>query len=71
ISFSSRVVSPAFLIASQYDFFVSFCFQGYTGVANFSQFLGHYIPSVVYNFQELIVTTASSVLLCILATYYR
>uniref|UniRef100_A0A452YG24 J domain-containing protein n=1 Tax=Aegilops tauschii subsp. strangulata TaxID=200361 RepID=A0A452YG24_AEGTS len=44
---------------------------GYTGVANFSQFLGHYIPSVVYNFQELIVTTASSVLLCILATYYR
>uniref|UniRef100_M8BY08 Uncharacterized protein n=1 Tax=Aegilops tauschii TaxID=37682 RepID=M8BY08_AEGTA len=24
---------------------------GYTGVANFSQFLGHYIPSVVYNFQ--------------------
>ncbi|XP_048551663.1 uncharacterized protein LOC125531263 [Triticum urartu] len=44
---------------------------GYTGLANFSQFLGHYIPSVVYNFQELIVTTASSVLLCILATYYR
>ncbi|XP_037461873.1 uncharacterized protein LOC119332862 [Triticum dicoccoides] len=44
---------------------------GYTGLANFSQFLGHYIPSVVCNFQELIVTTASSVLLCILATYYR
>ncbi|KAL6643101.1 hypothetical protein ACP70R_021282 [Stipagrostis hirtigluma subsp. patula] len=44
---------------------------GYTGLANLSQFLGHYIPSVVYNFQELIVTTASSVLLCILASYYR
>ncbi|KAF0929445.1 hypothetical protein E2562_021548 [Oryza meyeriana var. granulata] len=44
---------------------------GYTGLANFSQFLGQYIPSVVYNFQELIVTTASSVLLCILASYYR
>ncbi|KAM0930625.1 hypothetical protein ACQ4PT_000825 [Festuca glaucescens] len=24
---------------------------GYTGLTNFSQFLGHYIPSVVYNFQ--------------------
>ncbi|PAN46869.1 hypothetical protein PAHAL_9G221000 [Panicum hallii] len=44
---------------------------GYTGLANFSQFLGEYIPSVVYNFQELIVTTASSILLCILASYYR
>ncbi|XP_062200319.1 protein CHLOROPLAST J-LIKE DOMAIN 1, chloroplastic-like [Phragmites australis] len=45
--------------------------MGYTGLANLSQFLGHYIPSVVYNFQELIVTTSSSVLLCILASYYR
>ncbi|CAN6299086.1 unnamed protein product [Urochloa humidicola] len=44
---------------------------GYTGLANFSQFLGQYIPTVVCNFQELIVTTASSVLLCILASYYR
>ncbi|KAK8444884.1 hypothetical protein SEVIR_9G221701v4 [Setaria viridis] len=44
---------------------------GYTGLVNFSQFLGQYIPSVIYNFQELIVTTASSVLLCILASYYR
>ncbi|CAN6287974.1 unnamed protein product [Urochloa humidicola] len=44
---------------------------GYTGLANFSQFLGKYIPTVVCNFQELIVTTASSVLLCILASYYR
>ncbi|KAL6883785.1 hypothetical protein ACP4OV_011199 [Aristida adscensionis] len=91
---------------------------GYTGLANLSQFLGHYIPSVVssfqkdhwrkwmllfqwetshgslqmnpaaafnchmpfsgtvklmggISFQELIVTTASSVLLCILASYYR
>uniref|UniRef100_A0A0D9XKM5 J domain-containing protein n=1 Tax=Leersia perrieri TaxID=77586 RepID=A0A0D9XKM5_9ORYZ len=25
---------------------------GYSGLANFSQFLGQYIPSVVYNFQE-------------------
>ncbi|RLN41191.1 DnaJ domain containing protein, expressed [Panicum miliaceum] len=25
---------------------------GHTGLANFSQFLGQYIPSVVYNFQE-------------------
>ncbi|TVU30374.1 hypothetical protein EJB05_21990 [Eragrostis curvula] len=44
---------------------------GYTGLANLSQFFGQYIPSIVYNFQELIVTTASSVLLCILASYYR
>ncbi|KAJ1295175.1 hypothetical protein BS78_01G203900 [Paspalum vaginatum] len=43
---------------------------GYTGLAIFSQLLGQYIPSVVYNFQELIVTTASAVLLCILASYY-
>ncbi|CAL4917166.1 unnamed protein product [Urochloa decumbens] len=44
---------------------------GYTGLVNFSQFLGQYIPTVVCDFQELIVTTASSVLLCILASYYR
>uniref|UniRef100_A0A0E0M8S7 J domain-containing protein n=1 Tax=Oryza punctata TaxID=4537 RepID=A0A0E0M8S7_ORYPU len=25
---------------------------GYTGLANFSQFLGQYIPSIVYNFQK-------------------
>ncbi|CAN6282763.1 unnamed protein product [Urochloa humidicola] len=45
--------------------------MGYTGLVIFSQFLGQYIPTVVCNFQELIVTTASSVLLCILASYYR
>lgn len=45
---SLPVVSPAFFIASQYDFFVSFCFQGYTGLANFSQFLGHYIFRLLF-----------------------
>ncbi|RCV42508.1 hypothetical protein SETIT_9G222300v2 [Setaria italica] len=28
---------------------------GYTGLVNFSQFLGQYIPSVIYNFQSCII----------------
>ncbi|XP_047072414.1 uncharacterized protein LOC124681564 [Lolium rigidum] len=63
------------ILGSLHPCSVSYLFQGYTGLTNFSQFLGHYIPPVVYNlcisFQELIVTTVSSVLLSLLASYYR
>ncbi|XP_020095000.1 uncharacterized protein LOC109714714 isoform X1 [Ananas comosus] len=44
---------------------------GYTGILNLIEFLGLYIPLFLYNNQELIVTTATSILLYIMASYYR
>nr|CAD1836174.1 unnamed protein product [Ananas comosus var. bracteatus] len=44
---------------------------GYTGILNLIEFLGQYIPLFLYNNQELIVTTATSILLYIMASYYR
>ncbi|XP_072956638.1 protein CHLOROPLAST J-LIKE DOMAIN 1, chloroplastic [Typha angustifolia] len=44
---------------------------GYTGVLNLIEFLGQYIPLFLYNNQELIVTTTTSVLLYVMASYYR
>ncbi|XP_008802132.2 uncharacterized protein LOC103716061 isoform X2 [Phoenix dactylifera] len=44
---------------------------GYTGLLNLIEFLGHYIPVFLYNNQELLVTTATSILLYTMASYYR
>ncbi|KAK2970400.1 hypothetical protein RJ640_016254 [Escallonia rubra] len=44
---------------------------GYTGVLNLIELAGGYIPVVLYNNQELIVTISSAVTLYILASYYR
>lgn len=44
---------------------------GYTGLLNLIEFLGRYIPVFLYNNQELLVTTATSILLYIMASYYR
>ncbi|XP_010909633.1 protein CHLOROPLAST J-LIKE DOMAIN 1, chloroplastic [Elaeis guineensis] len=44
---------------------------GYTGLLNLIEFLGHYIPVFLYNNQELFVTIATSILLYIMASYYR
>ncbi|XP_078173480.1 chloroplast J-like domain 1 [Carex rostrata] len=44
---------------------------GYTGILNLIEMFSKYVPLFVYNNQELFVTTASSVLLYIMASYYR
>ncbi|KNA19877.1 hypothetical protein SOVF_057390, partial [Spinacia oleracea] len=43
----------------------------FTGVLNLIEYSGNYIPAALYNSQELIVTSASAVILFILASYYR
>ncbi|XP_022719078.1 uncharacterized protein LOC111277128 [Durio zibethinus] len=43
----------------------------YTGLLNLIEYVGSYIPAVLYNNQELIVTTASAVALYFVASYYR
>lgn len=43
----------------------------YTGILNLIEYIGSYIPAVLYNNQELIVTTASAVSLYVMASYYR
>ncbi|KAG0498273.1 hypothetical protein HPP92_002580 [Vanilla planifolia] len=44
---------------------------GYTGILNLIEFLGLYIPAFLYSNQELIVTAVSSIMLYIMASYYR
>ncbi|KGN65791.1 uncharacterized protein LOC101213790 [Cucumis sativus] len=44
---------------------------GYTGILNFIEFLGNYIPEFLYNNQELLVTSSSALMLYIMASYYR
>ncbi|KAK7285883.1 hypothetical protein RJT34_20668 [Clitoria ternatea] len=43
----------------------------YTFILNIIEFAGGYIPALLYNSQELIITTSSAVMLYIMATYYR
>ncbi|XP_054820251.1 protein CHLOROPLAST J-LIKE DOMAIN 1, chloroplastic isoform X2 [Prosopis cineraria] len=43
----------------------------YTGLLNFIEFSGGYIPALLYNSQELIITTSSAVMLYIMASFYR
>uniref|UniRef100_A0A9I9DMZ8 Uncharacterized protein n=1 Tax=Cucumis melo TaxID=3656 RepID=A0A9I9DMZ8_CUCME len=45
--------------------------QAYTGVLNFIEFMGGYIPVFLYNNQELLVTSSSALMLYIMASYYR
>ncbi|CAO2837008.1 unnamed protein product [Amaranthus hypochondriacus] len=45
--------------------------MAFTGVLNLIEFSGNYIPVALYNSQELIVTSVSSIMLYILASYYR
>ncbi|KAK1609879.1 hypothetical protein QYE76_033552 [Lolium multiflorum] len=44
---------------------------GYTTALNMVEFSWQHTPRIVYYYQELIVTAAASVLLCITASYYR
>ncbi|KAM7251725.1 hypothetical protein ACFE04_023608 [Oxalis oulophora] len=50
---------------------VAFCSLAYTGILNAIEMIGGYIPVVLYNNQELVVTTSSAVMLFIMASYYR
>ncbi|OMO96152.1 hypothetical protein COLO4_15469 [Corchorus olitorius] len=45
--------------------------MAYTGLLNIIEYVGSYIPAVIYNNQEVIITTASAVSLYIMASYYR
>ncbi|KAI8006422.1 hypothetical protein LOK49_LG07G01678 [Camellia lanceoleosa] len=44
---------------------------GFTGVLNLIEFVGSYIPAVLYNNQELFVTASTALMLYVLASYYR
>ncbi|VFQ80310.1 unnamed protein product [Cuscuta campestris] len=44
---------------------------GYTGLLNLIESTGRFIPAIIYNNQEPIVTAATAVLLYIVASYYR
>lgn len=50
---------------------LAFSSLGYTGILNLIEFLGHYIPVFLYNNQEMIVTATTSIMLCIMASYYK
>ncbi|KAI4350097.1 hypothetical protein L6164_010618 [Bauhinia variegata] len=50
---------------------IAFSSLAYTGLLNLIEFAGGYIPTFLYNSQELIITTSSAVLLYIMASYYR
>ncbi|KAK7817504.1 hypothetical protein CFP56_042789 [Quercus suber] len=43
----------------------------YTGVLNLIEFVGGYIPAFLYNNQELLVTASTSIMLYVMASYYR
>ncbi|KAI3915673.1 hypothetical protein MKX01_015498 [Papaver californicum] len=44
---------------------------GFTGILNVIEMLGSFIPSFLYNNQELFITSATAVMLYILASFYR
>ncbi|XAR64898.1 hypothetical protein NMG60_11008787 [Bertholletia excelsa] len=44
---------------------------GFTGVLNLIEYAGGFIPAFLYNNQELFITTATAVMLYIMASYYR
>lgn len=50
---------------------ISLSSLGYTGVLNMIELVGGYIPAFLYNNQELLVTISTTIMLYILATYYR
>ncbi|XP_052186588.1 protein CHLOROPLAST J-LIKE DOMAIN 1, chloroplastic [Diospyros lotus] len=44
---------------------------GFTGLLNLIEFVGNYIPTFLYNNQELFVTGTTALFLYIMASYYR
>ncbi|XP_027349544.1 uncharacterized protein LOC113861125 [Abrus precatorius] len=50
---------------------VAFSSLAYTFILNIIEFAGGFIPALLYNSQELIITTLSAVMLYIMASYYR
>lgn len=44
---------------------------GYTGIVNLIEFISGYVPIVLYNNQEVIVTAVTSISLYLMASYYR
>ncbi|XP_047321681.1 uncharacterized protein LOC124925658 [Impatiens glandulifera] len=44
---------------------------GFTGLLNLIEFAGGFIPSVLYNNQELFITASTAVVLYIMSSYYR
>lgn len=50
---------------------IAFSSLAYTGVLNLIEFVGSYIPAFLYNNQELVVTTSTSIMLYIMASFYR
>ncbi|XP_011036294.1 PREDICTED: uncharacterized protein LOC105133861 [Populus euphratica] len=50
---------------------ITFASLAYTGILNLIEMAGSYIPAFLYNNQELLITTATSAILYILASYYR
>lgn len=50
---------------------IAFTSLAYTGVLNLIEFMGGYIPTLLYNNQELLITGASAVMLYVMASYYR
>ncbi|KAF4357910.1 hypothetical protein F8388_005391 [Cannabis sativa] len=43
----------------------------YTGILNLIEYVGGYIPAILYNNQELLITSSTAVMLSIMASYYR
>lgn len=50
---------------------IAFTSLAYTGALNLIEFVGSYIPSFIYNNQELLITASTAVMLYVMASYYR
>ncbi|KAK4757032.1 hypothetical protein SAY87_007159 [Trapa incisa] len=50
---------------------IAFISLAYTGILNFVEYLGGFVPAFLYNNQEPLVTVASAIFLYIMASYYR
>ncbi|KAF5740487.1 hypothetical protein HS088_TW11G00556 [Tripterygium wilfordii] len=50
---------------------IAFSSVAYTCILNLIEYAGSYIPSFLYNNQEMLVTSSSAVMLYIMASYYR
>ncbi|GMG99581.1 hypothetical protein Nepgr_001421 [Nepenthes gracilis] len=50
---------------------IALCSLGFTGILNLIEFSGRFIPTVLYNNQELFVTSSAAIMLYVMASYYR
>ncbi|GAB4855357.1 Protein CHLOROPLAST J-LIKE DOMAIN 1, chloroplastic [Ancistrocladus abbreviatus] len=50
---------------------IAFASLAFTGILNLIEFSGSYIPAVLYNNQELVITASSAIILYVMASYYR